>query len=164
MMRDDIGAARGGFGRILRIDRCGGTSGGDGSGRLARTRPLRRARVTPLAAIAIASVTVAADRRLRRWIAQNPRPVEFDVGIVLFEETNCFFVDGRAPDAYTGRRAEPVQQPLPRAAAPPARVGQRGGFVAALVAIEAELRQGLLPFLLGRRFWPRFAFGRLRRG
>src|SRR5215831_2457657 len=40
---------------------------------------------------------------------QDPRPVELDVGFVLFDQLDRFFVERRSADAYSGGRAEPVQ-------------------------------------------------------
>ena len=66
-----------------------------------------------------------------------------------FKQPSGFVVQGGSSDAYAGRCAEPVQQPLAAAAATAAttRIHQRGRFVSALVAIEAELRQ--VYFLFG---------------
>ena len=103
---------------------------------------LRRARLAAPALIAIAAAlfAVAALPFRGRGRLQDPGPVELDVRVVLFEQADGRFVDRRAADAHAGRRAEPVQQPL--AAPAPAGLGQGRRFIAAPIAVEAELWQG----------------------
>ena len=106
-------------------------------------------------------------RRRRRLLlaVEDLRPVELDLGVVLFDQADRVLVEGRAPDANPGRSAEPVEDP--RATLVPAarRVDDVGGLVAALVAAEPKRGQGLLPFLRAghrlsrpRRAWSRAAF------
>jgi hypothetical protein len=82
---------------------------------------------------------------------------------VRFEQLSRFVVQRGASDAYAWGCAEPVQQPLAAAAAAPAatRLDQRGRFVAALVAIDADLRQGyfLFGFFVGFAGFAFFAAG-----
>jgi hypothetical protein len=111
-------------------------------------RALRRPRIPSIAPIPLARIAIAANRGLRDRIFENARPVEFDVGVVLLQQPDRFLVDRRASDADARRRAEPVQKALPRPAPAPARpdFGERGRLVSALVAIEAQLRQGYFLF------------------
>ena len=116
---------------------------------------MRLASLTPIAAVAIAWITIArvafafaARPLLLRSLFQETRPVELDVGIVPLEQPHRLLVDRRAADADAGRGAEPVQNPLPLAAAAPrpTAVGDGRRFITTLVACEAELRQGYFLF------------------
>src|SRR5215204_2402354 len=124
------------------------SDGGTWSVTLAPLRCTPVAAVAPIA-LAITAISLATRCRFGDGILQDPRPVELDVRVVLLEEANRFFVDGRPADTDARRRAEPVEKPL-ALTTPSAtrRFGERRRLVAALVTIEAELRQELLPLLL----------------
>ena len=72
---------------------------------------------------------------------QNPCPVELQIRIARFEQTNRFFVERPAPDADAGRRAKPVEDSRPTLAAPARRLNDEGVLVTPFVLVEAELRQ-----------------------
>ena len=111
--------------------------------------------VTPIPIPALASLTPVTlpTRRLGHGLFQQPRPIELHVGVVCFQQPLGFVVQRGSPDAHAGGCAEPVEQPLAAAAPAPAttRLDQRGRLIAALVAIDADLRQGyfLFVFLAG---------------
>ncbi len=102
-----------------------------------------------------------AGRRSRLFLAiEDLRPVELDVGVMLFDQADRVLVDGRAPDANSGRSPEPVEDsrtpPVPAAR----RVDDVRRLVAALVAAEPKRGQGLLPSLrAGHRLRDRAALG-----
>ena len=121
----------------------------------ARTRLADVTTVTPIPIPAVSSLTPVTlpTRRLGHGLFQQPRPIELHVGVVCFQQPSGFVVQRRASDAYAGGCAEPVEQTLAATAASPAttRLHQRGRLIAALVAIDADLRQGyfLFVFLAG---------------
>jgi hypothetical protein len=79
---------------------------------------------------------------------ENPRPVELHSRIQLFDQVDRLFVERGASDLDARRRAEPVQDSRSRlAAAALFGVDDEGVLVTALVAVEAQIRQTLLPFL-----------------
>ena len=116
------------------------------------------ARLAAATLIAVARVAVAAGRAFRgRRRLQDPGPVELDVGVVLLEEA-----DRGLRRWARGRRARPAACGTSRGAAcrapAPAALDQGGRFIAAPIAVEAQVWQGLLPlgFL---RAAPAFFFG-----
>ena len=67
---------------------------------------------------------------------------------MLLDQPDRVFVDRRAPDTDAWRRAEEIKEALASIPAAAARGEERGGFVAAFVPGEAEVRQGR--YLLAR--------------
>jgi hypothetical protein len=78
---------------------------------------------------------------------ENPRPVELDARIQVLDEPGRFFIERSATDLDTRRRAKPVEDPRARLPPPPFGMDDERIFVAPLVAIEAQVRQDLLPLL-----------------
>src|ERR1051326_6690922 len=77
---------------------------------------------------------------------EDARPVELDVRVVLFDQTNRILVDRRASDADAWRSAKEIQKTLAAPATAAAGTDQeRSRFVAAVVASEPEVRQALSP-------------------
>jgi hypothetical protein len=108
-------------------------------------RPLRRPRFPAAALVAIAHVAdVAASLPFagRRGL-QDSRPVELDIRIVLFEKADRGLVDRRATDAHARRRAEPVEQAFTAPSA--GGLDESGRLIAVPIAVEAQVRQSLLP-------------------
>lgn len=77
---------------------------------------------------------------------ENFLPVELDVGVVLFDPPDGFFVERRPPNLHAWRRAEPVQNSLPCPPALARCVDERRGFVPALIAGEPQKWQDYLRF------------------
>src|SRR4029453_16698361 len=88
----------------------------------------------------------------------NANPIEFAVRIPLLDESNRFFIESVPADFYARRRAEPVEDAGLRTASAPLGVDEIRGLVSALVAAEAQVRQGLFPLLRAGRF-PSGRFG-----
>ena len=94
------------------------------------------------------ALLLGARLRLRGRILslQDARPVELDVGVVLFDQADRIFVERGPSDAHTGRRPEPVKDSgagLPAAAA---GVDDERVLVTTLVAAEPEVRQAYFLF------------------
>jgi hypothetical protein len=87
---------------------------------------------------------------------ENSCPIELDVRVVLLEQPDRVLVQRGAPDTNPRRSAEPIEDARPGFSTSPAAVDDERVFVPALVAIEAKVRQKLLPFLRSR---PRLACG-----
>ena len=77
---------------------------------------------------------------------QNPRPVEFDVRVVLLDQPDGIFIERGAPDPDARRRAEPVQDAGARPAPPSTGMDDKRVLVAALVATEPQKRQDYFLF------------------
>ena len=76
-------------------------------------------------------------RRLRRGF-EDVRPVELNVGVVLLEQADRIFVDRGTPDTHSRRGAKPIQDSRLSLAASARVVDERGGFVSATIAGQAE--------------------------
>jgi hypothetical protein len=111
--------------------------------------------VSWLAGVALPLAAAATVRLLRSRLCfgsrriplEYPGPVEFDLGVVLFDQADGVFVQRGAADPDAWRGAEPIEYSRARPAPPSFRVDEECVLVAALVAAEPEVRQGLLPFL-----------------
>ena len=73
-------------------------------------------------------------------------PVEFDVGVVLFDPADRCLIEGGPPDLDTWRRTEPVKKARPRSAAATAGMNEGGCFIPAFVAGEPQEWQSYLRF------------------
>jgi hypothetical protein len=78
---------------------------------------------------------------------EDSRPVELELRIPRFQQTDRFFVERAAADPDAGRRAKPVKDARASLAAATRRLDDEGVLVAAFVLVEAELWQGY--FFLG---------------
>ncbi len=96
---------------------------------------------------------------------EDPRPVEIDVGVVLFDQADRVLVERGPTDAHARRRPEPVEHARSRPAATLRRRAPRRCSRSRACRVEAKRRQSLLPFLCpGSRPGGRLGRGRLRRG
>ena len=103
----------------------------------------------PFGASPFTPLLVLGGRRHRR--GDDCRPIERDVGILCFEASAGFFVEGRSPYPDTRRRPIPVQDPLAwRLATPVLVVNEVYIFVASLVPGESEKGHDLLAFRRAR--------------
>ena len=135
-------------------------------------RPLAARRTALCLPTPAASTFLVFSLRRRRWRRlENFLPVEIDLGIVLLDPANRFFIQRRAAYFHARRRAKPVQQLLARAPVAAAKgMNERRCFVPAFVAGEPQEWQGYLRFgervadfavrrdFAGVRFRPRDGF------
>jgi hypothetical protein len=99
---------------------------------------------------------LSSTRRLRRyWLlfaVQNLRPIELNLRVMIFDQADGLFVEGRSTDADTRWRPKPIKNSRTAPVPSPRTMDDVGVFVPTLVSCEAQRRQGLLPFLRsGRR-------------
>ena len=96
----------------------------------------------------------------RRLGFQNPRPIEGDVGILLFDQADGRVVERWPADLHAGWGAEPIKEAIPRPSISAGGLNKRRCFVPAFVAGNPQKWQSYLRLAGRAAFFAGRAAGR----